>query len=82
MVEYIRQVSGCSDFPGGIEGVLFNMDRTLAGSDTAVEHAWRSGRAAGSLVAALKGLPGDAGITDPRELTALLSGARTRREGR
>jgi sugar-phosphatase len=42
----------------------------------------QAGRAAGALVAALKGLPGDAELTDLGELTELLSGARTRREGR
>lgn len=42
----------------------------------------QAGRAAGALVAALKGLPGDAGITDLGELAALLSGARETRERR
>lgn len=41
-----------------------------------------AGRAAGALVAALKGLPGDASISNLGELAVLLSGARRRREGR
>jgi sugar-phosphatase len=39
-------------------------------------------RAAGALVAALKGLPGDAGITDLGELADVVSGARGGRQGR
>lgn len=40
----------------------------------------QAGRAAGALVVALKGLPGDAGITDLGELAGVLSGARARTE--
>jgi sugar-phosphatase len=42
----------------------------------------QAGRAAGALVAALKGLPGDIGITDLNQLAGLLPGTRATTDGR